>query len=105
MPSRRMTVSLSEESIVRLRATAEDWGLVNTAGPAKGQGNISGLMEALGQGALVVTEGANGSSGNARTLTAVDRGILDEVRDLVQDLVDRALKERGFDGTSAADRS
>ncbi len=105
MSAKRVTVSLSEESIVRLRAIAEDWGLMNTAGPAKGQGNISGLMEALGQGTLQVAAGANGSSSSARKLSAIDRGILDEVRELVQDLVDRALKERGFDGTSAADQA
>ncbi len=97
MSAKRMTVSLSEESIVRLRAIAEDWGLMNTAGPAKGQGNVSGLMEALGQGTLHVTAGAGKPS-------ALDKGILDEVRELVQDLVDRALKERGFDGTSASNQ-
>ena len=105
MSSKRMTVSVSEESIVRLRAIAEDWGLVNTAGPAKGQGNISGLMDALGRGALLVAEGASGSSGRVRKLSAIDKGILDEVRELVQDLVDCSLKERGLGGASDADQS
>ena len=104
MALRRVTVSLSEESVDRLRAIAEEWGLVNTAGPAKGQGNISGLMEALGQGTLRVSDGNGLHPGSARRLTAIDKGILDEVRELVRDLVDRALKEHGFDGTSAADQ-
>lgn len=52
--SARITLTISEASVSRLRALARLYGFVTTAGRMSGQGNVSGLIEAIGRGDLTI---------------------------------------------------
>ena len=47
-----ITVTISPEAITRLRELAQRWNFVTQSGRMAGQGNVSGLLEAVGMGAL-----------------------------------------------------
>jgi len=50
----RISITISKAAVARLRELAEGLGYVNQTGRFTGQGSVSGMLQALGDGELVV---------------------------------------------------
>lgn len=54
MARKRLTVSIEEDAVWRLRTIARERGLISRAGPQTGEGNISALLEEIAYGRMAV---------------------------------------------------
>ena len=54
MARKRLTVSIEEDAVWRLRTIARERGLISRAGPQTGEGNISALLEETAYGRMAV---------------------------------------------------